>query len=99
MPHNTTKPNPEILGAIIADFNADKDKSIYIGDKLDRDVYMAQIAVITAIYTNYGHIVDGECHILHLQKRAFSIIPKALFCKQCLSITVLPELYIKCGKQ
>jgi len=60
LPNDTRKPNPEILLEIIADFKADTSKSIYIGDKLDRDVYMAQQANITSIHAKYGHIIDTD---------------------------------------
>ncbi|NQX56678.1 HAD family hydrolase [Pedobacter panaciterrae] len=49
------KPNPKILNQIIDDFDADKKKTIYIGDKLDRDVYMAQQAEVTSVHAAYGH--------------------------------------------
>ncbi|WP_431198981.1 HAD family hydrolase [Mucilaginibacter sp. P25] len=60
MPKETRKPNVEILNTIIKDFNADKSKSIYIGDKLDRDIYMAQQAGVTSVHAEYGHIIDGD---------------------------------------
>ncbi len=53
------KPNAEILEIILKDFNAEKENTIYIGDKLDRDVYMAQQAHITSVYAQYGHKIVG----------------------------------------
>lgn len=53
------KPNAEILEIILKDFNAPKDVSIYIGDKLDRDISMAQTAGITSVYAEYGHQITG----------------------------------------
>lgn len=59
------KPNSEILEIILKDFNAKKEDTIYIGDKLDRDVYMAQQAGITSVYAEYGHkIVGAEYDLL-----------------------------------
>ncbi|XHR95795.1 HAD family hydrolase [Mucilaginibacter sp. UC70_90] len=60
LPKETRKPNVEILNTIIKDFNADKSKSIYIGDKLDRDIYMAQQAGVISVHAEYGHIIDGD---------------------------------------
>lgn len=53
------KPNSEILEIILKDFNSKKESTIYIGDKLDRDVYMAQEAGITSVYAQYGHKIVG----------------------------------------
>lgn len=60
LPSNTRKPNAEILEAILRDFKAQKEFAIYIGDKLDRDVYMAQQANLTSVYASYGHIINSE---------------------------------------
>lgn len=64
LPKDTRKPNMEILNMIISADGADKDKAIYIGDKLDRDVYMAQQAGITSVYAKYGHVIDDEAYDL-----------------------------------
>lgn len=53
--NDVRKPDPEILDQIVSDFGADKETTIYIGDKLDRDVFMAQQAGITSVYAKYGH--------------------------------------------
>lgn len=53
------KPNKEILEIILKDFNAKKENTIYIGDKLDRDIYMAQQADITGVYAKYGHLINA----------------------------------------
>ena len=59
------KPNAEILEIILKDFEAKKENTLYIGDKLDRDVYMAQQAGITSVYAQYGHkIVGAEYDLL-----------------------------------
>lgn len=50
------KPNAEILEIILKDFGASKEHSIYIGDKLDRDVFMAQSANITSVWAKYGNM-------------------------------------------
>jgi phosphoglycolate phosphatase len=53
------KPNAEILEIILKDFNAKKENTIYIGDKLARDVFMAKEAGITSVYAQYGDKTDG----------------------------------------
>jgi phosphoglycolate phosphatase-like HAD superfamily hydrolase len=54
------KPAPEILEIILKDFNADKDTTIYIGDKLDKDISMANTASVTSVYAKYGHRIETE---------------------------------------
>lgn len=54
LPKDSPKPNPEILLKIVKEVRGNKKKTIYIGDKLDRDVYMANQANITSIYARYG---------------------------------------------
>jgi phosphoglycolate phosphatase-like HAD superfamily hydrolase len=58
LPKATRKPNSEILEVILKDFGANKQDSIYIGDKLDRDIFMAQQASVTSVYAKYGHVID-----------------------------------------
>jgi FMN phosphatase YigB (HAD superfamily) len=53
------KPNAEILEIILKDFGASKEHSIYIGDKLDRDVFMAQSANITSVWAKYGNMISN----------------------------------------
>lgn len=64
LPKDTRKPNAEILWTILNDFGADKESSIYIGDKLDRDILMAQQAGVTNVYAEYGHVIDGAKYSL-----------------------------------
>ncbi|MES2456850.1 MAG: HAD hydrolase-like protein [Bacteroidota bacterium] len=54
------KPNPKILRQILTDFGAERDKAIYIGDKFDRDIYMAQQANITSVHAAYGQAINTE---------------------------------------
>lgn len=54
------KPAPEILEIILRDFKAKKENTIYIGDKLDKDVSMANEADIDSVYAKYGHQIDTE---------------------------------------
>jgi phosphoglycolate phosphatase-like HAD superfamily hydrolase len=57
---NTRKPAPEILEIIIRDFKASKDNTIYIGDKLDKDMSMAIDAGVTSVYAKYGHKIESK---------------------------------------
>ncbi|WP_422004014.1 HAD family hydrolase [Roseivirga pacifica] len=54
------KPNKEILLEIVEKHDIDKDRLIYIGDKLHRDILMANQANITAVHANYGHNIHTE---------------------------------------
>ena len=54
------KPNGKILKEIIAEQNAAINNTIYIGDKLDRDVYMAEKAGVFSVHAAYGKNVGTE---------------------------------------
>lgn len=58
LPNQISKPAPEILEVITKDFNIDKTNTIYIGDKLDKDINMANQADITSVYAKYGNSVN-----------------------------------------
>lgn len=60
----TVKPAPDILEIILADCNADKQNAIYIGDKLNKDVYMANEAKVTSVYAEYGDQINTEKYTL-----------------------------------
>lgn len=60
LPERTMKPNPKILNNIISDYGIDKCNVIYIGDKLDRDVFMANQAGVISIYAKYGNSIDKK---------------------------------------
>ena len=49
---NTKKPNKEVLLNICDCENCHKDKAIYVGDSLTKDVYMAGLAGITSVLIN-----------------------------------------------
>ena len=53
------KPDSEILGIILRDFKVKKENAIYIGDKIDRDIRMANDAGVTSVFASYGSIIDG----------------------------------------
>jgi len=53
-PPGAFKPCPEILHSILADVGAPPDQTIYVGDKLFKDVVMAQDAGVTDVWAKYG---------------------------------------------
>lgn len=73
LPHRFKKPNPEILLKILEENNATVYDAIYIGDKLDRDIYMANQINLTSVHASYGNIIDSEAYdllreVTHWQK-------------------------------
>jgi phosphoglycolate phosphatase len=56
IPRNVIKPNPEVLFDILNDQKIDRDKCVYVGDSLMKDVAMAQKAGIADVYAAYGHV-------------------------------------------
>jgi phosphoglycolate phosphatase-like HAD superfamily hydrolase len=57
---DVVKPRPDILEIILRDFSADKNSAIYIGDKLHKDIYMANEASVLSVYAKYGHQIETE---------------------------------------
>jgi phosphoglycolate phosphatase-like HAD superfamily hydrolase len=53
-PKGELKPNPELLLHILAEVGGQKETTVYIGDKLVKDVFMAQSAGITDVWAKYG---------------------------------------------
>lgn len=65
LPKQTKKPNKEILEIILQDFKVDKKYAIYIGDKLEKDILMAQQAELISVHAKYGHnITSAEYDLL-----------------------------------
>lgn len=58
------KPDKEILEIILKDFGAKKENTIYIGDKLKKDILMANEAGITSVYAEYGHKIESDAYTL-----------------------------------
>lgn len=59
-PKDSEKPCPEVLLKILDDIGAKPDEAIYIGDKLVKDVAMAQAAGVTDIHAAYGEAHNRE---------------------------------------
>jgi len=64
LPRLTKKPNPAILLEIIKDMGGSLENTIYIGDKLDRDIFMANQANITSVYAKYGNRIESQAYDL-----------------------------------
>lgn len=60
LPSNFKKPNPEVLEGIIKETKGKKDSTIYIGDKPEKDIYMAHLANVTSVHAKYGHLIDSS---------------------------------------
>ncbi len=58
------KPDKAILQQILLDNDTKVDEAIYVGDKLDRDIYMANQLNITSVHATYGHIIDNDAYEL-----------------------------------
>jgi HAD superfamily hydrolase (TIGR01549 family) len=57
-PKGIAKPDPVILQTILQDLGADPEETLYIGDKLDRDITMAQSAGVIDVHASYGEAKD-----------------------------------------
>lgn len=64
LPKKTKKPNPKILSDIAKDYMVPLNEIIYIGDKLDRDIYMAKSANITNIHVAYRNNINIDAYNL-----------------------------------
>ena len=64
LPAKFKKPNPEILLKILKDNSATNKDAIYMGDKLDRDIYMANQINLTSVHAIYGNAIDNEAYNL-----------------------------------
>ncbi len=53
-PKGELKPNPKLLLHILADVGGTSESAIYVGDKLVKDVSMAQAAGVTDVWAKYG---------------------------------------------
>lgn len=64
LPNGTRKPNPEVLKQIVSDIQGAIENTIYIGDKLDKDIYMANQAEVTSVHASYGHQIETKAYEL-----------------------------------
>ena len=53
-PEGETKPNPDILLSIVGDLGFSPTETIYVGDNVLKDVWMAQQASVSDVYAAYG---------------------------------------------
>lgn len=57
-PADKLKPSPEVLRNILEDIGAHPDRVVYLGDKLHKDVAMAQKAGVIDVWAKYGESKD-----------------------------------------
>jgi len=60
LPSGFKKPNAAILMKILIENNSKVNNAIYIGDKLDRDIYMASQINMVSVHASYGYITDNK---------------------------------------
>jgi phosphoglycolate phosphatase len=53
-PEGELKPNPDILLSIVSDLGFVPEQTVYVGDKLLKDVWMAQRAGVFDVFAEYG---------------------------------------------
>jgi HAD superfamily hydrolase (TIGR01549 family) len=63
-PPGELKPNPRILAEIIDDVGGQKEKSLYVGDSLIKDVAMAKSAGVVDVWAKYGVAQNREAYEL-----------------------------------
>jgi phosphoglycolate phosphatase len=56
LPFGTKKPDPNVLLKIVSDLHSRADDVIYVGDKLSKDVFMANQAGIRSVHAAYGEV-------------------------------------------
>lgn len=58
LPAEDRKPNPQTLRDIYTEFGTTPQTTLYIGDSLVRDIYMATTAKVKAAWAKYGTLYD-----------------------------------------
>jgi len=53
-PEGAAKPNPQVLADIMRDVGAVRNRTVYVGDSLMKDVLMAQETGVTDVFAMYG---------------------------------------------
>jgi FMN phosphatase YigB (HAD superfamily) len=60
VPPAERKPNPRLLADICTTEGVALSDAVYVGDSLGRDVYMAKLAGVTAVWARYGTAYEPE---------------------------------------
>ena len=58
LPDNHRKPDPKVLLDICSDFGATPRDTLYVGDNLTRDIFMAKTAGVHSAWAHYGGIFN-----------------------------------------
>jgi phosphoglycolate phosphatase len=64
LPPGTCKPNPEVLLDIISALEVEKERVVYVGDSLLKDIAMAQEAGVLDVHAAYGEMQQRESYEL-----------------------------------
>lgn len=92
------KPNVEVLEIILKDFKLKKENTIYIGDKLDRDIQMSLDVGLTSVYANYGHGISGRKYKLLVEVTHWSdedVQREIIFKENFKNKTIVPTYELK----
>ncbi|WP_159729493.1 HAD family hydrolase [Sphingobacterium sp. 18053] len=97
LPKGTKKPNKDVLLTILKENNFTAEDAIYVGDKLQKDIVMANDANVFSVHAKYGDIPIDESYKL-LQKVSHwseeDVQYEAKIKKQTAGITIEPNLEI-----
>lgn len=58
LPDNHRKPDPKVLLDICSDFGATPRQTLYVGDSLTQDIFMAKTAGVHSAWAHYGGMYD-----------------------------------------
>ena len=64
IPDGESKPNPDLLRSLLADFDMDADFAAYVGDSKMRDLIMAQGAGVIDVWAEYGVAQHTDAYAL-----------------------------------
>lgn len=59
-PAGKLKPSPDVLKEILKDIGVESKNAVYIGDKLNKDISMAQSAGVIDVWAKYGEAKDRK---------------------------------------
>lgn len=63
-PKGELKPNADLLLSILEEVGARRDRSVYVGDSLMKDITMAQDAGVRDVYARYGNVRESAAYEL-----------------------------------
>src|SRR5262249_48423833 len=87
------KPNPQCLRDIMNTFGVAPEETVYVGDSLHKDVWMAQMCGVHDVYAAYGRQVDKE-HYRQLVEISHRTAEEVSLERQPAGLTVKPSVAI-----